>query len=142
MKPSLTTNHKEFTMKKIAVFALALASFNAFGKVELSDLKEKKEFDQYLINSDKAATVTVKVDVETRRVDCHGLGTLYTKDVLSNGEIIVTKEYLMHTMQMCKPGTDYVATSGITFKVVFKNKWGGTERLLVPTDAKVILETK
>lgn len=129
-------------MKKIAVLALVLASFNAFAKVELSGLNDKKEFDQYYVSSNKAATVTVKVDVEVRRVDCHGLDALYSKDVLSTGEILVSKQPLMHTMQMCSPGTDYVATSGISFKVAFKNKFGGTERILIPTGSKIVLETK
>ena len=129
-------------MKNFAALVLVLASFSAFSKVELSDLKEKKEFDYYLVHSDKAAVVTVNVDVESVRVDCHGLDYLYTKDVLSTGEILVSKQGLVHTMQMCMPARDYVATTGISFNLIFKNKWGGHERLLVPAGAKVAVASK
>ncbi|MBC7714671.1 MAG: hypothetical protein H7177_15100 [Rhizobacter sp.] len=129
-------------MKKIVCAALFLVSFSSFAEVKLSSYTEKKEFEQYLINTDKPATITVKVDVEDRKVDCHGLSERYSKSTLVTGEIIVTKQMLAHTMNMCLPGTDRVETSGISFNVVVKTKYGGSALVLVPSDSKITIESK
>ena len=120
--------------------ALMISSLSVFAKVEVKNYNERKEFEQYVVQTDKAGKVTVNIDREIRRVDCHGLSEKYTYDMLSTGEIIVNKQYLMHTMMMCPPGTDYVATSGISFTVEFKESYGGSKTILVPANSKVIAE--
>lgn len=127
-------------MKTVIASMLLVMSVSSFASVELSNIVEKKEFDQYMVQSSNGGKVTVKVDNEIRRVDCHGLDEKYTLDVLSTGETLISKHFLAHTMQMCAPGTDYVATSGISFVVSFKESYGGSKIIMVPTNAKVTLE--
>jgi hypothetical protein len=126
-------------MKIIVASMFLVLSVSSFASVELGSIIEKREFDQYILQSSKAAKVTVKVDNEVRRVDCHGLDEKYSRDVLSTGEILISKHSLAHTMQMCGPGTDYVATSGISFTVTFKESYGGSQAVLVPANAKITL---
>ena len=128
-------------MKMFIAAALMVTSLSSFAAgVELRSYGEKKEFDQYYVSSDKAAKIVVGVDSEPVRVDCHGLSFLYTQNKLANGSILVTKEGLMHTMQMCSPGQDHVAQSGTQVTVEFTRSFGGTQLILVPAGAKVVIQ--
>ena len=126
-------------MKFLITSALLLTSLSSFAKVELKTYGDRKEFDLYSVRSDKAATITVNVDVATVRVDCHGLSERYSMDELSTGEALVTKKTLMHPMNACFPGEDHVATSGINFDVKFDKSYGGYKTILVPVQSKVTI---
>jgi hypothetical protein len=127
----------EFYMKKLLAFILLASSLTSFAKVSLNTNGDRKEFEQYTVSSDKAGKVTVNVDRELVKVDCHGLGTKYYQDNLASGEVLVSKEFLVQPKNMCKPGIGSTATSGISFVVEFKEATGGIKQLLVPVGAKV-----
>lgn len=126
-------------MKTFIAMALMATSLSSFAEAKLQSYGERKEYEQYFVSSDKAGTVTVKVDSQSVTTDCHGLSFAYTKDTLSNGTIMINKEALAHTMQMCGPET-YVVEDGIKFTVEFKRKYGGYQMIMVPVGAKVVVE--
>lgn len=127
-------------MKMFIASMLMITSLSVFAKVEVQNLQDRKEFEQYIIQSDKAGKFTVSVDEEVLRVDCHGLSTAYFRSDLSTGEILIDKQNVLHTMNMCPPAVDHVATSGIHFTVEFKQSYGGTKIILVPVNAKVLVK--
>jgi hypothetical protein len=129
-------------MKKLFAVLLLASSLTSFAKISVNTYGDRKEFEQYTVSSDKAGKVTVNIDRELVKVDCHGLVTKYSQDNLSNGEILVSKEFLVQPKFMCKPGTGLTATSGISFVVEFKEASGGIKQLLVPIGAKVTAGTR
>lgn len=127
-------------MKSLIATALLVTSFTSFAEVKIETFQEQKVFTQHFVSSNKAGKVTVKVDYAKVQVDCHGLDAIYSKNSLSSGEILVMKQPLMHTMEMCGPAPLKTVNSGIKFTVEFKESYGGTKVILAPADSLVTAE--
>jgi hypothetical protein len=123
-------------MKTVLILSLLCAS-SVFASVEVKTYGDRKEFEEFAISSTKNGAVEVKVDYKTIRVDCHGADYQYDVNTLKDESMLVTKNALMHTMNMCPPGVDHVITVGTKFKINFKESYGGSTTLLVPVGSEV-----
>lgn len=125
-----------------SIFALVLIASTTVMAQEVRVLQASyKKYETYSVYESGVKKAVVSVDYKKVAVDCHGLNYSYEVKNLKNGKFLVTKQALMHTMNMCLPHTAItLVQDGIQFSLPVDKNGTIAGEIIAPEGVSVELE--